>query len=59
MDRTNISQSVILKEHIACHQSVFEYAPKSKSAKEYEMLVCEILDRIKDLDEEESESCHV
>ena len=34
-------------------------APKSKSAKEYEMLVCEILDRIKDLDEEESESCHV
>ena len=59
MFRTNISQSVILKEHIACHQSVFEYAPKSKSAKEYEMLVCEILDRIKDLDEEESESCHV
>ena len=42
MFRTNISQSVILKEHIACHQSVFE-----------------ILDRIKDLDEEESESCHV
>ena len=39
MFRTNISQSVILKEHIACHQSVFEYAPKSKSAKEYEMLV--------------------
>lgn len=59
MFRTNISQSVILKEHIACHQSVFEYAPKSKSAKEYEMLVCEILNRIKDLDEEESESCHV
>ena len=53
MFRTNISESVVLREHIANHQSVFEYAPKSKSAKEYETLIKEILDRIDALDEEE------
>ena len=53
MFRTSISQSVALKEHIIEHKSIFDYAPSSKSAKEYKALVNEILERINDLQEEE------
>ena len=35
---TKIHQSVLLEEHILSHQSIFEYAGKSKAAKEYKNL---------------------
>lgn len=43
---TKIHQSVLLEEHILSHQSIFEYAGKSKSAKEYKNLSEEIISRI-------------
>ena len=43
---TKIHQSVLLEEHILSHQSIFEYAGKSKAAKEYKNLSEEIISRI-------------
>lgn len=43
---TYIHQSVILNEQTLAHTSIFEYAPGSKVAKDYECLGAEILKRI-------------
>ena len=43
---TKIHQSVLLEEHILSHQSIFEYAGKSKAAKENKNLSEEIISRI-------------
>ena len=53
MFRTMIHQGIALSEHILMHQSIFEYAPKSKAAIEYEALAQEILERIIDMEQEE------
>lgn len=43
---TKIHQSVTLSEQTAHHKSIFEYAPGSKAAKDYEGLCIEILKRL-------------
>lgn len=43
---TRIRQSVILSEQTISHSSIFEYAPGSQSAKDYENLGKEIVERL-------------
>ena len=51
---TKIHQSVLLEEHILSHQSIFEYASKSKAAKEYKNLSEEIISRIAERGEDKN-----
>lgn len=45
---TKIRQSVALSEQTISHKSIFEYAPGSTAAKDYESLGMEILERLKE-----------
>ncbi len=45
--KTKIRQSVVLSEQTVSHKSIFEYAPNSPAAKDYEKIGAEIVERIK------------
>ena len=45
---TTISEAVAVRDAVSAYQSIFEYKPKSKSAKEYAALAEEVLERITD-----------
>ena len=45
---TTISEAVAVRDCVSAYQSIFEYKPKSKSAKEYAALAEEVLERITD-----------